>query len=344
MKNLTLKIITGILFAFVAMVTFAAPTPIKSQIISLNNTINYVYDEESHLLGEYTTQGRPIKEYIWIKDTPVAVAVFDPRSTTTPPAFTLYYIHVDHLNTPRQITDQTQRIVWRWDNLDVFGNNAPDEDPDRDGIKFTFNLRFPGMYFDEESGLFYNMNRYYDPKIGRYIQPDPIGLNAGNNRYNYVNSDPLRLTDPLGLEWQGTIGVSVSFGGHPLPFLPGPFVGGGVSIGFTTSGQFIIQTQATASIGVGAYAGVGAQGQVSKSKCSTPTGISTQRSAQGDVNFGWGPSIGGSAQYDGNGGGGLSTGMGRIGAGFGFQASGGVTQTTTIATPALFPGSNCGCP
>ncbi len=60
----------------------------------------------------------------------------------------LYYIHADHLNTPRAITDEQQRVVWRWENTEPFGKSPPEEDPDGDGVQFEFPLRFPGQYFD----------------------------------------------------------------------------------------------------------------------------------------------------------------------------------------------------
>ena len=102
------------------------------------------------------------------------------------------------MNTPRAISDSTNKVIWRWDS-DPFGATAANEDPDGDGVKFTYNLRFPGQYYDRETGLHYNYFRDYSPSIGRYVQSDPIGLKGGVNTYTYVKGSPLDLSDPTGL-------------------------------------------------------------------------------------------------------------------------------------------------
>jgi RHS repeat-associated protein len=111
----------------------------------------------------------------------------------------LYFIHTDHLNTPRLIADDQQRTVWRWDNTDPFGGNPPDENPSGLGA-FEFPLRLPGQYYDKETNLHYNYFRDYDPSLGRYGESDPIGLRGGPNTYAYVYGDPLRFSDPKGLD------------------------------------------------------------------------------------------------------------------------------------------------
>ena len=58
--------------------------------------------------------------------------------------------------------------------------------------------RWPGQYEDEETGLYYNRFRYYDPAVGQYLTPDPVGLEGGLNPYGYV-LDTTASIDPWGL-------------------------------------------------------------------------------------------------------------------------------------------------
>jgi len=150
----------------------------------------YLYDLEGHLIAEHDGTGALIRDYAWIGDRPVAQ--IDAGETFT-------YLHVDHLNTPRLATDDAETIVWRWDS-NAFGSTAANEDPDNDSNAMVINLRFPGQYFDTETGLHYNYFRTYDPSTGRYLESDPIGLSGGLNTYGYVGGNPLSFVDPYGLD------------------------------------------------------------------------------------------------------------------------------------------------
>lgn len=120
------------------------------------------------------------------------------ESSDTNSDYILFY-HLDHLNTPILMTDQDGTIVWEAE-YSPFGKAIIDEDPDGDGKLVMNNLRFPGQYYDTESGLYYNMMRYYNPDTGRYLTPDPIGFTGGGlNLYRYVGNNPVNLVDPWGL-------------------------------------------------------------------------------------------------------------------------------------------------
>ncbi len=149
----------------------------------------FAYDETGKLIGEYTTNGNAQQETVWLGNLPIATI-----KDNTP-----YAIHTDHLGTPRVITDTKKRVIWRW-NSDPFGATLANEDPDGDGKTFIYNLRFAGQYYDQETGLHYNYFRDYDPRTGRYIESDPIGLDGGINTYGYVGGNPVNWVDPLGLD------------------------------------------------------------------------------------------------------------------------------------------------
>jgi len=113
----------------------------------------------------------------------------------------LYNIHPDQLGTPRQITtsDSSNSLVWRWDS-EPFGSAQPNQDPQSTGTPFVFNLRFPGQYYDAESGLNHNGWRDYNASTGSYPESDPIGLGGGQlSTYAYVGGHPTLGVDPLGL-------------------------------------------------------------------------------------------------------------------------------------------------
>ena len=94
------------------------------------------------------------------------------------------------MDTSRRVEDSEGNIVWKWESK-PFGE-------DEATGTFSFNLRFPGQYFDGETGTHYNINRDYNPVTGRYIQSDPIGFDGGVNGFGYVDGKPLSLDDKKG--------------------------------------------------------------------------------------------------------------------------------------------------
>ena len=186
------------------------------------------------VLGEYdngSASGAGRTEYIWLPTedgSALPVGMF--RSSK------FFAIHTDHLGTPRLMTDNSNKAMWQWP-YSAFGQNKPTGilKPTTSATgAFTnqpsllatqtpaaiLDLRFPGQMADEETGLFYNYFRNYQPNQGRYTQGDPIGLSGGINRYGYANQNPWTLTDPTGLISMisnaqtvgvGTVAVSTRF-------------------------------------------------------------------------------------------------------------------------------------
>lgn len=158
------------------------------------SAIIFVYNQDGNILGEYSSTGAPIREYVWMGS--LLISIFVPDSVAANPPVA-YFVHTDHLGTPRLVVNKNGQRRWRW-LADPFGTAAPETNPDGVG-NFVQNLRYPGQYWDAESGFFYNGHRYYDPSLGAYIQSDPVGLRGGLNAYAYVGSNPLTFVDPLGL-------------------------------------------------------------------------------------------------------------------------------------------------
>jgi RHS repeat-associated protein len=101
-------------------------------------------------------------------------------------------IHNDHLGTPQKMTDASGTVVWAAD-YKPFGEATITVS------NITNNIRFPGQYFDSETGLSYNYFRDYNPVNGRYIEKDPIGQWGGVNIFAYSNANPINRTDRTGL-------------------------------------------------------------------------------------------------------------------------------------------------
>ena len=171
----------------------------KTAPSSVGGSRLFMYDEAGRLTGEYDSAGNLVQETVWLGDLPVATLRPQSGSTTTPIAIDIFYVHADHLGTPRAITRPTDnKVVWSWENTEAFGNNAPNENPSALGA-FKYNLRMPGQYWDQETGNFQNYFRDYDSSLGRYVQSDPIGFFGGINSYAYVSGAPLAKIDPWGL-------------------------------------------------------------------------------------------------------------------------------------------------
>lgn len=187
-----------------------------------NSTVIFVYDQQGQLLGEYDRTGKELREYVWLNGTPIAVFTPDPSGPLLKPPL-VFFIHTDHLNAPRMVLDKSNNLRWSW-IAEPFGTTAANNNPQGLGAT-TFNLRLPGQYFDQESGVHYNYRRDYDPSIGRFTQSDPIGLGGGTNTYVYANSDSVSLVDPLGLQ---------VFPAPPPPLPPGTWPTGGLGSGNTS--------------------------------------------------------------------------------------------------------------
>jgi RHS repeat-associated protein len=101
----------------------------------------------------------------------------------------------DHLGTPQKLTAVNGAVVWSA-KYSSFGNATVDP-----SSTILNNLRFPGQYYDQETGLHYNLFRYYNSAIGRYLKVDPIGLETkGVNLYHYVMNNAINWIDPFGLK------------------------------------------------------------------------------------------------------------------------------------------------
>jgi RHS repeat-associated protein len=165
-------------------------------------TTTYFLWSGSELIEEYDGAGDRRVQYIYGAEySPVHVRADDASGIET-----VFDVHTDHLSTPRVVTDPSEGAVWRAEYAS-FGEASVDP-----SSSLEFGMRFPGQYFDRETGLHYNRYRYYEPRLGRYMSADPIGQLSGINLYLYAASNPIAAFDPFGLEFE--IEVTDSGGGN----------------------------------------------------------------------------------------------------------------------------------
>ncbi|WP_411961871.1 RHS repeat-associated core domain-containing protein [Escherichia sp. F1] len=147
--------------------------------------------EGFRLLQETTWQGK--RTYLYDAEQPYTpVAAITGRGESQK----IWYYHTDLTGTVQEVTAPDGTLVWAGYQAG-FGENRGDIS--NSGAYFEQPLRLPGQYYDEETGLHYNLFRYYAPECGRFVSQDPIGLNGGLNLYAYA-PNPLSWSDPLGLE------------------------------------------------------------------------------------------------------------------------------------------------
>ena len=144
-------------------------------------TIHSVFDADCNRIAEYDqTSGALIREYVWFDG--AAIAVIE--------GGVVYYIRSDHIGRPVFATNGAGVQVWTASYLPFGGVRTATGTP--------ITLRFPGQWFQSESGLHQNWMRDYDPTTGRYLQADPLGLVDGPSVYGYAGQNPIVNVDPTG--------------------------------------------------------------------------------------------------------------------------------------------------
>ena len=165
-----------------------------------NGTVFSVHDVFGNVIAELNAAGATVREYIWLPEAEIAPTMGSRTTVDRPMAVvsgvnttpTLLMVHVDHLHRPVKMTNAAGASVWSAVWLPWGGAHTIT------GAE-TLDARFPGQWFQLEAGLHYNWHRSYDPSLGRYTQPDPLGFVDGPGVYAYGLNTPLRSVDKTGL-------------------------------------------------------------------------------------------------------------------------------------------------
>ncbi len=152
----------------------------------------------------------------------------------------------DRLDAPRIVTTFTGSVVWRA-TYEAFGRAYVDEDPDSNSVVTSLPMRLPGQYADSESGLHYNLARFFDPALGSFASTDPLGQDGGAiGLYAYARGNPTNLLDPSGESWSSaaeSFVVSAAVGAATTVAVSAAVASG------TAEGAAL----AVAAVGVGSY-------------------------------------------------------------------------------------------
>jgi RHS repeat-associated protein len=153
-----------------------------------------LYWDGDRIAGEVQSHGR-VRIYLYLDETSlIPIAFVDyAHQDAAPESGQLHHVFHDATGMPHHIERASGEVVWRALEIDAYGSVIVDPKS-----TIAYHLRWPGHRFDEDTGLHYNRYRDYDPKLGRYIEPDPLGHAGGINLYAY-SKNPMVDVDLLGL-------------------------------------------------------------------------------------------------------------------------------------------------
>jgi RHS repeat-associated protein len=181
----------------------------------LGVTLHSVFASDGRRIAEYNeATGALVREYVWMDWSPVTVIE----------GAVVSFVRSDHIGRPVFATNAAGTKVWTASYLPFGGVRTTTGSP--------MTARFPGQWFQSESGLHQNWMRDYDPTTGRYLQADPLGLVDGASVYGYAHQSPIIYADPRGgdaTRWLNTEGGR--------PFNEGP-TNGNWGGGCWSGGQF----------------------------------------------------------------------------------------------------------